>query len=175
MNTLAEQKNVTVAVFRTHGDAETAVKELQHAGFDMTRLSIVGADFQMDEHVVGYYNIGDRMKAWGRAGAFWGGVWGILFGAAFLVVPGIGPVLVGGPLVAAIIAALESAVVVGGVSAIGAGLLSLGVPKDTVLNYERAIKAGKYVLVAHGSAADVDRAREILAATDVESTSVHAA
>ena len=136
-------------------------------------LSIIGADFHTDEHVIGYYNMGDRMKAWGGAGAFWGGIWGILFGAAFFAVPGIGPVLVGGPLVAAIVGGLESAIVVGGFGAIGAGLASLGVPKNTVLNYETAIKAGKYVLVAHGTVTDVNRAREILGASGVESTQAH--
>ncbi len=66
--------------------------------------------------VVGYYNAGDRMKYWGKWGAFWGGFWGLLFGAAFFWVPAIGPVLVGGPLAAWIIAGLENAVVVGGLS-----------------------------------------------------------
>jgi hypothetical protein len=165
-----EQTNVTVAVFPSHEDAERAVIELQRAGFDMTKLSIVGAEYHTEEHVVGYYNTGDRMKAWGRAGAFWGGIWGVLFGAAFLVVPGLGPVLVAGPLVAAIVGGLESAIVVGGLSALGAGLVSLGVPTNSVLDYEGAIKAGKYVLVAHGTEADVNRAREILTTTHAEST-----
>lgn len=176
MSTLSvERKNATVAVFATHTEAERAVMELQRAGFDMTRLSIVGADFQTEQHVVGYYNTGDRMKVWGRAGAFWGGIWGILLGAAFLVVPGVGHVLVGGPLVAAIVGGLESAVAVGGLSAIGAGLVGLGIPKDSVLEYETAIKAGKFVLVAHGSFDDTDRARAILAAANVPSTTVQAA
>ena len=49
----------------------------------MKKLSIVGRDYHTDEHVVGYYNTGDRMKVWGKAGAFWGGLWGFLFGSAF--------------------------------------------------------------------------------------------
>ena len=102
------------------------------------------------------------MKHWGKSGAFWGGLWGLLFGAAFFWVPGIGPVLIGGPLVAWIIAALEGAVVVGGLSAIGAGLFSLGIPKDSIVQYESAVKAGKYVVVAHGTAQDVAKARDIM-------------
>ena len=103
-----------VGVYDTHTAAENAVKELQKAGFDMKRLSIVGKDYHTEEHVVGYYNTGDRMKAWGKIGAFWGGLWGLLFGAAFFVVPGIGPIAVAGPLVGWIVGALEGAVVVGG-------------------------------------------------------------
>ncbi len=88
------------------------------------------------------------MKYWGKWGAFWGGFWGLLFGAAFFWVPAVGPVLVGGPLVAWIVAGLENAVVVGGLSALGAGLYSIGIPKDSVVEYEAAVKAGKYVVVS---------------------------
>jgi hypothetical protein len=52
----------------------------------------------------------------------------------------LGPVLVSGPLVAWIVGALEGAAVVGGVSAIGAGLIGIGIPKDSVVQYELAIK-----------------------------------
>jgi hypothetical protein len=157
-----EDTNATVAVFETHTEADEAVKELQTAGFDMKKLSVVGKDYHTQEQVVGYYNAGDRMKHWGKLGAFWGGLWGLLFGAAFFWVPGIGPVLVGGPLVAWIVAALEGAVLVGGISAIGAGLVSLGIPKNSIVEYESAIKAGKYVVVAHGTAEDVAKARNIM-------------
>ena len=99
------------------------------------------------------------MKYWGKWGAFWGGFWGLLFGAAFFWVPAIGPVLVGGPLVASIVAALEDAVVVGGLSAIGAGLFSIGIPKNSIVNYETAIKAGEYLVVVHGTADEAARAK----------------
>jgi uncharacterized membrane protein len=157
-----EDTNAVVAVFDTHPEADEAVRELQKSGFDMKKLSVVGKDYHTEEHVVGYYNAGDRMKHWGKLGAFWGGLWGLLFGAAFFWVPGIGPVLIGGPLVAWIIAALEGAVVVGGLSAIGAGLFSLGIPKDSIVQYESAVKAGKYVVVAHGTVQDVAKAKDIM-------------
>jgi hypothetical protein len=118
--------NAVVAVYDSHSAAEEAVKELQKSGFDMKKLSIVGKDYHTDEQVVGYYNAGDRMKYWGTWGAFWGGLWGLLLGAAFFWVPGIGPMLVAGPVAAWIIAGLEGAVVVGGLSAIGAGLTVSG-------------------------------------------------
>jgi len=154
-----------VAVYNTHSEAEAGVKELQRGGFDMKKLSIVGKDYHTDEQVVGYYNAGDRMKYWGKMGAFWGGFWGLLFGAAFFWVPGVGPLLVAGPLSAAIVAALESAVVVGGVSVLGAALWSIGIPKDSVVKYETAIKVNKYLLVAHGTAAEVAKAKDILKTT----------
>jgi len=168
-------KNSVVGIYETHAHAEDALKELQRSGFDMKRLSIVGKDYHTDEHVVGYYNAGDRMKRWGEAGAFWGGFWGLLFGSAFFAIPGIGPVLVAGPLVAWIIGALEGAVLVGGVSAIGAGLYSIGIPKDSVVRYETAVKSDKFLLLAEGTAADVERARDIMGKSKAVQVDVHLA
>jgi hypothetical protein len=151
-----------VAVYGTHQEAEAAVKELQTSGFDMKKLSIIGRDYHTEENVVGYYNTGDRMKYWGKMGAFWGGLWGVLFGAAFFWVPGIGQILVAGPLVSAIVGGLEGAALLGGLDAIGAGLYSIGIPKDSILQYQTALKANKFVVVAHGTAEEVSRAKGIM-------------
>ena len=169
------ETNSVVAIYETHSQAEEAVKELQRAGFDMKKMSIVGKDYHTDEHVVGYYNAGDRMKYWGKQGAFWGGIWGMLFGAAFFAIPGIGPILVAGPLVAWIIGALEGAVVVGGLSAVGAGLYSIGIPKDSVVKYEAALKSDKFLVLAHGTAAEVARARDIMHTTRSVGVEMHEA
>jgi hypothetical protein len=157
------KENAGVVILGTHSEAENAVKELQRSGFDMKKLSIVGKDYHSEEHVVGYYNAGDRMNFWGKRGAFWGGLWGILFGSAFFLVPGIGPLVVAGPLVSAIVGGLQGAVVVGGLSALGAGLYSIGIPKDSILKYETAIKSERFVVVVHGSADDLAKAKDILA------------
>ncbi len=167
------EMNSVVAVYGTHEGAEQGVKELQRAGVDMHTLSIIGKDTHTDEHVVGYYNTADRMKSWGKAGALWGGFWGLLFGSAFFAIPGIGPVLVAGPVIAWIVGALEGAVVVGGVSAIGAGLISMGIPKNSVIEYELALKTDKYLLMVHGSAAEVDKARGILEGTRPINNVIH--
>src|SRR5512140_3808291 len=135
MNMLTKSNSI-VAIYPTHTAAETAIKELQQSGFDMKKLSIVGKDYHTEEHVVGYYNTGDRMKYWGKLGAFWGGLWGFLFGSAFFWIPGIGPLVVAGPLVSWIVGALEGATIIGGLSALGAGLYSIGIPKDSILRYE---------------------------------------
>ena len=166
-------KNAIVAVYNTHAEAEHAVKELQRAGFEMTKLSIVGKEYHTEEHIIGYYNAGDRIKSWGKRGAFWGGLWGLLFGAAFFVLPGIGPVMIAGPLAAWVVGALEGAAVVGGVSAIGAGLYSLGIPKNSIVKYDSALKADKFLLVAHGTAAEVMSAKEILQLTEPDALDTH--
>ncbi|MGA3241747.1 MAG: general stress protein [Bryobacteraceae bacterium] len=167
--------NAVVAIYGTHTGAEEAVKELQRAGIDMRTLSIVGKDTHTDEHAVGYYNNGDRMKYWGKTGAFWGGFWGLLFGSAFFAIPGIGPVLMAGPVVAWIVGALEGAAVVGGLSAIGAGLYGMGIPKDSIVQYETALKTDKFLLMVHGTAAEVERAKNIIENTRPINVTLHAA
>ena len=162
-----------VATYSSHIDAETAVKELQQSGFDMKKLSIIGRDYHTDEHVVGYYNAGDRMKVWGKTGAFWGGFWGLLLGAGFFWIPGLGPLLVAGPAVSWIVGALEGSVVVGGLSALGAGLYGLGIPQDSILRYETAIKTDRFILVVHGSAEEITQAQGVLSATKSETLDHH--
>jgi ABC-type sugar transport system substrate-binding protein len=169
------KENVTVAIYNTHSQAEEAVKALQQDGFNMQQLSIVGRDYHTDDQVVGYYNTGDRMKAWGKIDAFWGGLWGFLVGAAFFVIPGIGPIAVAGPLVSWIVGALEGAVVVGGVSVLGAALVSIGIPRDSVIKYEHALQADKFLVVAHGTQEEIAQAKRIMDhTTTAEPVAVHA-
>jgi uncharacterized membrane protein len=164
-----------VAIYQTHEQAETAVKDLQEAGIDMKTLSIAAKDTHADEHVTGYYNAGDRMKYWGKMGAFWGGFWGLLFGSAAFMIPGLGALLVAGPLVGWIVAGLEGAVVVGGVSAAGAGLFSLGIPKDSVLKYDVALKSDAYLLLFHGDHEDALRVERLLVKSGHSSLELHGA
>jgi hypothetical protein len=168
-------ENSVVGVYPTHAEADQAVKELQRGGVNMRTLSVVGRGYHTDEQVVGYYNIGDRMKYWGKAGTFWGGFWGLLFGSAFFMIPGLGPILVAGPMVAWIVGALESAVVIGGLSALGAGLYSIGIPKDSIVKYETALQTDQFLLIAHGTAAEVARAMDIIEATHPVQYELHTA
>lgn len=151
-----------ISVYDTHLEAEGAIRQLQQARFDMKKLSIVGKDFRTEEQVVGYYNTGERAKYWGKLGAFWGGLWGLLFGSAMFVIPGVGPVVLAGTFISTLVGAIEGAVVLGGLSALGAALFSIGIPKNSVVEYETALKAGKYLLIAHGTSEELNKAREIL-------------
>jgi uncharacterized membrane protein len=165
--------NLAVAIYNTHPEAEAAIKELQRSGFDMKKLSIMGRDYHTDEHVVGYYNAGDRMKSWGKTGAFWGAIWGWLFGSAFFFIPGVGPLLFAGPIIGWIVGALEGAAIVGGASALSAGLFSMGIPENSVLRFETALSTGKFVVIAHGSLEEIARAREIISHTSPDSLEEH--
>lgn len=151
-----------IGVVNTHADAEGVVKELQRSGFDMRKLSVVGKGYHSEEHPLGFYTTGDRMKSWGGIGAFWGGIWGLLFGAAFFWIPGIGPMAVAGPFVHMLVTGLEGAVLVGGAGALGGALMSLGLSKEKVVKYESSLRADKYIIIAHGTRGEVEVARSIL-------------
>jgi len=96
-----------------------------------------------------------------------------LFGSALFFIPGIGPLIVFGPLVAWIVAALEGAVVVGGLSALGAALYGIGIPKDSVMQYETALKSDSFLVIAHGTTDEVTKARRTLEATGATSVAAH--
>jgi len=155
--------DIAVAVYDTHPQAEDAVKTLQRAAFEMNKISIIGRDYLTEEHVIGYFNASDRAMFFGKLGAFWGGLAGILFGAAFIFVPVVGHVIILGPLAAALVGGLQGAVLAGGAGALAGALTAIGIPKNSVLRYETALKADKFLVVVHGDAQEIKRAREALA------------
>lgn len=157
--------DTAVYVFNSHIEADEAIKALSRADFDLKNLSLVGKGYHSEEHPVGFYTAGDRIKAWGGAGAFWGGLWGLLLAPAVFFLPGIGLVGLAGPVVAALVGGLEGAVMVGGLSALGAALTQLGLGKEKIIKYETALKAEKFVLMIHGSAAERLKAQQILDGT----------
>lgn len=169
--------DIVIAAFDDHLKTDAAVHKLIDGGFDMKNFSVVGKGYHTEEKIVGFYNIADRMKLWGKYGAFWGGLWGLLFGGVFLALPVIGPVVVLGHLAAVVVSliegALEGAVVVGSLTAIGAALFNYGIPKDSVVKYEAAIKSNGFLVVAHGSSDEMARARAILKTTDPTSLDLH--
>ena len=157
-----QNPNSIVAVFTDHANAEAAVKKLAASGFEMSSLSVVGKGYHLDEQVVGFYNADDRIRFWGSRGAIWGGLWGLFFGGIFVTVPVVGPVIMLGYLATTAISVLEGAVVVGGASALGAAIFGIGIPKDSVLQYETDIAADKFLVMAHGSPSKILLAKAIL-------------
>lgn len=173
MKNLENYPNHTVAVYGSHVAAESAVKVLSTNGFNMKHLSIIGQDYETEERPIGFVNAGDRMLSWGKLGAFWGSVWGLLFGSAMFFIPGIGYMLFAGYIVAMI----EGAAVGGGLAALAGALASIGIPKDSVLDYEADLRAGSFLLLIEGSELETKRAKDLLDTTSpkkVESYSAQA-
>ena len=165
--------NFVIAIYQSHTAAEAAINELHRSGFEMKKLSIIGSDYHTDEHVVGYYNSGDRMKVWGKAGAFWGGLWGLFLGGVFIMVPGAGQIMVLGHIAASVVSMLEGAALVGGASALGAALSSIGIPKNSIIQYETALKADEFLVTVRGPESELTRARAILGHSGPSSLELH--
>ena len=180
MSQVDDKEYSVVAIYTLHPDAENAINLLKKNNFNIKKLAIVGKGEQTEEHVVGYYTMGDRMKHWGKNGAFWSGMFVLLAGSAVFAIPGVGVVMAAGSAVPWIVGildtslgALEAAVVGGGLSALGAALYSRGIAKDSALKYEKTVKDGKFLLIAHGTRDEVEAARRILADTHADEINVH--
>jgi hypothetical protein len=157
------QNESVIAVFGDHREADEAVKKLVSAGMAVESLSIVGKGYHSEEKVVGFYNAGNRITFWGKRGALWGSLWGLFVGGVSLTIPGVGQIMVLGYLAAIVVSAVEGAMIVGGLSALGAALFSVGIPRDSVVQYEQAVKADGFLVVVHGAVEELARARAILA------------
>jgi hypothetical protein len=167
------KNDAIVAVFTDHHGAEAAIRKLAGSGLDMKHFSIVGKGFHKEEKVVGFYNAGDRVRFWGNKGALWGGLWGLFFSGIFMTMPIVGPVIVLGHFAAMVLAAVEGAVIVGGLSALGAAMFSLGIPRDSVIEYEEALKTDAFLLVAHGPVEEMARAKTIIETMEPSRVDLH--
>jgi hypothetical protein len=156
-----QESNAIVAIYGGLADVEAGILALRESNFDLQNVSALGLGESGRERVA-YYQTAGRMVCWGRTGAFWTHIWGLLSGWAFISMPGPGPIVVAGPLAMWIIAALDNASLFGGLSAVGAGLYSLGIPRARIMRYEAALKRHMYLVVMHGSTAEVSNARAIL-------------
>lgn len=155
-------ENAVARVYERQEDTEWVFARLRSAGFDMRRVSVVGKEDLGSQQVFGYYRDSGGIKYWGKSEKFWGPLWEALDGWAFFSVPGIGPVVVAGPLAGWMVATLSNAVVFGGLTALGTGLYSMGISQDQVLLCESALRQGRYLVLAHGSASEIRTAKEIL-------------
>jgi len=155
-------------IFNTHVEAEEAIRSLSRSGFDMKKLSLIGKGYHSEEHPVGFYTTGEKIKTWGKNGAFWGGIWGLLIAPAVFLIPGLGLLAMAGPIVPTLVGGLEGAVLVGGFSALGAALTRIGISKNQVIKYESALKVDKYLLVVHGDAADIAKVSAVIGIAEVQ-------
>lgn len=162
-----------VAIYPHMDQAEEAVQELAKAGFPIEQVSIIAQDLGTEKKVHGFVTSCDVAKSSARTGAWVGGIFGLLVGAAFLWVPGVGPLIVAGSLASALVGGVEGAVAGAAVTGVLGWLAALGISKQHILKYEESLKAGKYLVIAHGSADDVSKARTLLDGTKPAAVDVH--
>lgn len=157
------QSESVIAVFGEHKEADAAVKKLMSAGMAVENLSIVGKGYHSEEKVVGFNNVGGRITFWGKRGALWSSLWDLFAGGVSLTIPAVGQVTVLGYLAPIVVSAVDGAIIVGGLSPLGAALYSVGIPRESVVQYEQAVKADGFLVVVHGAVEELARARAILA------------
>lgn len=142
-------------IFNEHAQAARVLEQLIEKDFPMDRVSLLGrAGGQGDDFLgVSYRDTEQRMKIWGLQGAAWGALLGLLAGAAgVFVVPGLGAVMVAGPLVEALGGAVLGGAGMAGAAAVtqlAATFHRMGMPADTVDRLHQAIEDGKYLLILH--------------------------
>jgi hypothetical protein len=141
---------IAVAIHGGHLQLQRALKRAGRSGLDLRSVSVVGTDYHTEENVYGYYSAGRRLEAWGGFGSFWTYVWGTLTGGGFFFIPGIGPVVMAGPMVGWLVAALQKGSMVSGLSPLGAALVGKGVPQESMLKYETALQSNELLLITSG-------------------------
>lgn len=119
-----------------------------------------------ERHIIGFETPANHTARWAK----WGGLWGWVFGAFFFI-PGIGHVAFGGYLLYLLVTTGIGAA--GG--ALGGALSSVGIPKDGIPKYEADLRADRFLVIAHGTPSEVERARELLAQTSHDRLDHHTA
>jgi hypothetical protein len=167
------QESSVVGIYPHLDVAEEAVRQLGQGGFPIQHVSVIAKDLGSEKKIHGYVTSCDVAKSSARGGAWVGGIFGLLVGAAFLWVPGVGPLVVAGSLTSVLLGGLEGAVAGAAVSGVLGWLVSLGISKQHILKYEESVKAGKYLVIAHGSPDEVKKARQILEGTRPAELNLH--
>ncbi len=176
-NTLSDTRppafdQAVVASYRSHSDAEAAVRRLAAGGLPVDTISIIGRNFETHEDVQGFYRPADAALDGASQGAWFGGIFGLMMGAmGFFIMPAVGALMVMGPLSGMIAGAIGGA----GVGALINGLVAVGVPRDQALKYQERLQAGEFLVVVHGSADETARAHEILEGTTQTHLQAHSA
>ena len=166
----AAYDQAVVAIYRSHSDAEAAVRRLSEGGLPINQISIIGRNFETHEDVQGFYRPADAALDGAGQGAWFGGLFGLMMGAmGFFVMPAVGALMVMGPLSGMIAGAIGGA----GVGALINGLVASGVPREQALMYQERLQAGEFLVVVHGSADAAARAHEILDGTTQTHLQMH--
>jgi uncharacterized membrane protein len=164
---------ITVAAFENMADAEEAVRKLIDGGVSAEIISIVAKDMQCEKQVHGFVTSCDVAKRTATGSAWLGGLFGVLAGAAFIWVPGAGPLVVAGSLTSALLGGVEGAVAGAAAGGVLGWLSALGIEKKHIVKYEDHLRAGRYLLVVNGSLEDLKTADSILSSIDNAGLHLH--
>jgi hypothetical protein len=163
-------KRSVFCIANSQNQAENIVDRLRGAGFSNSDISVLFPD------TAGTRDFAHRKEtkapegttAGVGAGALTGGVLGWLAGIGALAIPGVGPLIAAGPIVAA----LTGAAVGGTVGGITGALIGMGIPEYEAKRYESKIREGNYLVSVHTEDNDqADRAKDIMRDAQAEDIS----
>jgi hypothetical protein len=154
--------NAVLTVFNTPLEIAAAIRLVQSSGCSTNGLSIAWADHPSHLEVTGYYREEQQMKYWGDRHPQWNEIFQILSGWALLSIPGVGWILIVGPLADWTATAMANADIFGDMSAIGMGLYSVGISRKSIGLCEEALEKGKCILLLNGPAREVKKAKQIV-------------
>ncbi len=169
---MAAKNTAVFGIYRTSADAERAVDTLIAAGFASAAISVLLPDTASTRDFAHHKDTKapEGATAGATAGGVIGGTLGVLVGVGALAIPGVGPFIAAGPLVAGL-AGLGVGGAVGGL--LGA-LIGMGIPEYEAKRYEGRVKDGGNLLSVHCDTSDqVARAKDLLkssGATDIAAT-----
>jgi hypothetical protein len=162
------RKHVAVfGIYKMTSIAEAAVDELLAAGYSNEDVSVLLPDDDATRNFAHEKNTKapEASTAGAATGGVIGGTLGLLAGMGALMVPGIGPLLAAGP----IIAALAGVGVGGTVGGLVGALIGLGIPEYEAKRYEGYVKNGGILLSVHcETSGEIQRAKEILKDTGAD-------
>jgi uncharacterized membrane protein len=167
-------KSSVFGIVKTHAQAEQIVENLQADGFPPSEISILLPDNE-GNHDIGHVKATkapEGATTGATAGGVTGGVLGLLAGVGALAIPGVGPFIAAGPIMAALSGAAIGATTGGVVGA----LIGLGIPEIEAKRYEDKLKNGNFLIAVHVRDGDEkDSAKEIFknaGAEDVATSSM---
>ena len=175
-----------VGVFSSHSDAENALNELNHDGFEMNQVSIVARDVDRLEHSdrIGDTNVSDLddgtladegVRSGATAGGVVGGLTGLLVGLGTLAIPGVGPIMLAGATATAIATSVAGGAIGAAAGGMVGGLIGLGIPEDRAQDYHDRVVRGDYLVIIDGTEEEIARAGEVLKRRGVTQWEVYAA
>jgi uncharacterized membrane protein len=167
-------KSSVFGIVKTHSQAEQIVEGLQQAGFPVSEISVLLPDNE-GKHDIGHVKATkapEGATTGATTGGLTGGVLGLLAGIGALAIPGVGPLIAAGPIMAAL-SGVAIGATTGGV--VGA-LIGLGIPEIEARRYEDKLKSGNYLIAVHArDGEEKDRAKEIFknaGAEDISTSSM---
>jgi hypothetical protein len=169
-------KQSVVGMYDTMVQVEGALRKLDEAGFPIAHVSIVSQNLQSEREVVGYITVDDVAKKGLITGAWAGGLLSMFAGAAFLWIPGFGPLMVAGrlaTLLLGVLSSMEGAVIGAAYGGVLGTLVGWGVSQEHIFKYEEHVRAGKHLVIVHGKPEEVTHARSILQDAGATALQVH--